>query len=399
MAVSDISEIACTVTDAGITAPTYDVILAWYQNQYRNIYGSDIVLDNSTQDGQWIAIQAQAMNVCNQAMITVFNSFSPAKAQGAALSSNVKINGITRDPATNSTCDVVISGDPGTIITNGTVQDTVNRNTWNLPASVTIPTGGSVTVTATCSTPGPVTGDIGTLTIIGTPTDGWTGVTNTTAAAIGQPMQSDASLRLQQARSTMLPSVAIMDGIVGSILALPGVSNVKGYENDSDLSDATYTNGIPAHSIAIVVEGGDAKQIATVIANKKSMGVPTYGTTTETVTDASGTQRTINFFRPTETNIYVKMSLKALANYTNTTGQKAAQAIVDYIASQDIGSTIYVTRLYKAATLSDADGGLTYDILNIEIGITADNVSASNIQLAFNERPVSAISNVSVSTS
>ena len=396
MAVSDISEIACTVTNTGITAPTYDVILAWYQAQYRAIYGADIVLDNSTQDGQWIAIQAQAMNVCNQAMITVFNSFSPAKAQGAALSSNVKINGITRDPATNSTCDVVISGDVGTVITNGTVQDTVNRNTWNLPASVTIPEVGSITVTATCSVSGPVTGAIDTLTIIGTPTDGWTGVTNKTAAAIGHPMQTDASLRLQQAASTMLPSVAIMDGIEGGILALQGVSDVKGYENDTDAKDA---NGIPANSIAMVVEGGDAKEIATVIANKKSMGVPTYGTTTETVTDSTGAQRVINFFRPKETNIYVKLTLKALANYTTTIGQSAAQGIAYYLATLDIGSMIYVTRLYKAATLADADGGLTYDILNIEIGRSAGSVAASNLQLAFNERPVSSVSNVTVSAS
>ena len=396
MAVSDISQIACTVTDTGITAPTYDVILEWYQSQYRAIYGADVVLDNSTQDGQWIAIQAQAMNVCNQAMITVFNSFSPAKAQGAALSSNVKINGITRDPATNSTCDVVISGDVGTVITNGTVQDTVNRNTWNLPARVSIPEGGSITVTATCSVSGPVTGAIGTLTIIGTPTDGWTGVTNKTAAAIGQTMQTDASLRIQQARSTMLPSVSIMDGIEGGILALPGVSNVKGYENDTDAKD---TNGIPANSIAMIVEGGDAQEIATVIANKKSMGVPTYGTTTETVTDSSGAQRVINFFRPKETNIYVKLTLKALANYTNTIGKAAAQGIADYLAAQDIGSMLYVTRLYKAATLADADGGLTYDILNIEIGRSAGSVAASNLQLAFNERPVSSVSNVTVSAS
>lgn len=394
MAVSDISEIACTVTDTGITAPTYDVILEWFQNQYRSIYGSDIVLDNSTQDGQWIAIQAQAMNVCNQAMITVFNSFSPAKAQGAALSSNVKINGISREPATNSTCDVVISGDVGTVITNGTVLDTVNRNTWNLPESVTIPEGGLATVTAICATPGPISADIGTLTIIGTPTDGWTGVTNATVAAIGQPMQTDDSLRMQQARSTMLPSVSIMDGIVGGILALPGVSIVKGYENDTAVTD---DNGIPAHSIAMIVEGGDAMQIATVIANKKSMGVPTYGTTTETVTDSSGTQRTINFFRPTETNIYVKLTVKPLANYNSTTVQEAAQGIADYIATQDIGSTIYIARLYKAATLADADGGMTYDILNIEIGRTADSVAASNLQLAFNERPVSSVSNVTVS--
>lgn len=60
---------------------------------------------------------------------------------------------------------------------------------------------------------------------------------------------------------------------------------------------------------------------------------------------------------------------------------------------------IYVTRLYKAATLADADGGLTYDILNIEIGRSAGSVAASNLQLAFNERPVSSVSDVTVSAS
>ena len=396
MAVSDISQIACTVTDTGITGPTYDVILAWYQTQYRAIYGADIVLDNSTQDGQWIAIQAQAMNVCNQAMITVFNSFSPAKAQGSALSSNVKINGITRNPATNSTCDVVISGDVGTVIANGTVQDTVNRNTWNLPAIVTIPEGGSITVTAICSVPGAVPGAIGTLTIIGTPTDGWTGVTNTTAAAIGQPMQTDASLRIQQAASTMMPSLTIMDGIIGGILSLPGVSDCAGYENDTNVTDA---NGTPGHGISLVVDGGDAQQIATLIANKKTMGSPTYGTTTETVIDRAGNSRGINFFRPSNTKIYVKITLSALRGYTNEIGASLAQSVADYISSLNIGDIIYTTRLYKYATLNADAGGLTYDLTKIEIGLSSSSLSEDNIKLPFNAKPVCTISNITVSAS
>lgn len=396
MAVSDVSEIACTVSDAGITAPTYDVILAWYQDQYRAVYGSEIVLDNSTQDGQWIAIQAQAMNVCNQAMITVFNSFSPAKAQGVALSSNVKINGITRDPATNSTCDVVITGDVGTTITNGTVQDSVNRNTWSLPVSVTIPEGGTTTVTAVCTTSGPISADIGTLTIIGTPTNGWTGVTNPSASSVGRAVQTDSSLRIQQAASTMIPSVSIMDGIRGGILAISGVSACAGYENDSGSADR---NGIPAHSISLVVEGGDSGQIATVIANKKSLGVPTYGTTTETVTDSSGAKRTINFFRPTETNIYVSITIKALTGYTNAIGNTAAQSVADYISSLNIGDVIYTTRLYKYANIDSASGGLTYDITDIQIGTVKSKLSPSNIVLPFNARPICTISDVTVSAS
>lgn len=396
MAVSDVSEIACTVSDTGITAPTYDVILDWYQDQYRAVYGSDIVLDNSTQDGQWIAIQAQAMNVCNQAMITVFNSFSPSKAQGTALSSNVKINGITRDAATNSTCDVVISGDVGTTITNGTVQDTVNRNTWSLPTSVTIPEEGIITVTSTCTTSGAISADIGTLTIIGTPTNGWTSVTNPSAASVGSAAQTDSSLRIQQTASTMIPSVSIMDGIIGGILALSGVSACAGYENDTDAADS---NGIPAYNISLVVEGGDSGEIAAVIANKKSLGVPTYGTTTETVTDSSGGERTINFFRPTETNIYVSITLKALSGYTDAIGSAAAQAVVDYISSLSIGDVIYTTRLYKYANIDSDSGGLTYDITDIQIGTVQGSLSTSNIALSFNARPVCTISDVTVSAS
>ncbi|MCX2563323.1 baseplate J/gp47 family protein [Acetobacter thailandicus] len=396
MAVSSVSDIACTVSTTGITAPTYDAILDWYQTQYRSIYGSDVVLDNSTQDGQWIAIQAQAMNACNQAMITVFNSFSPAKAQGTALSGNVKINGITRSASTNSTCDVVITGDVGTIISNGTIQDTVNRYTWSLPSGITIPSAGSITVTATCETSGSVSAAAGTLTIIATPTSGWTSVTNKTAAATGSDAQSDASLRLQQAASTMLSSVVIMDGITGGILSLSGVTNVQGYENDTDTTDS---NGLPANSIALVVKGGDASEIATVIANKKTMGTPTYGTTTETITDSSGAQRSISFFRPAETQIYVTITLKALTNYTTSIGSSAAQAVADYIAAQNIGSTIHTTRLYKPATLDDAAGGLTYDIVSIEIGTSASTASADNLALSFNERPNCTAANVTVNAS
>ncbi|OUJ08232.1 hypothetical protein HK25_00845, partial [Acetobacter sp. DsW_059] len=89
------------------------------------------------------------------------------------------------------------------------------------------------------------------------PTSGWTSVTNKTAAATGSDAQSDASLRLQQAASTMLSSVVIMDGITGGILSLSGVTNVQGYENDTDTTDS---NGLPANSIALVVEGGDASE-------------------------------------------------------------------------------------------------------------------------------------------
>ena len=396
-AISTASQLACTVSATGITAPSFADIQAYLQTSYRDIYGSDVVLDNSTQDGQWIGIIAQALNASNSATIAAWNKFSPATAVGVGLSSVVKINGIAREIASYSTVDVTLSASAGQapVITNGSVKDN-NGYVWTLPATVMIPTSGSVTVTATCTTIGAIGAGIGTVTTINTPTLGWASVTNMSAAAVGSPVETDATLRVRQTKSTMLPSTSVLDGIIGAIAALDGVTSVAGYENDSDTTDA---NGIPANSTSLVVEGGDASAIATIIANKKTMGSPTYGTTSETVTDSYGNSQTINFYRPTNVEITGTIALKALTGYTDAIGTGIATAVAAYIQSQSIGSTIYTTRLYAPATLQQADGGLTYDLTSIQIARNAASPSTANIDLAFYEIPVSTASDFTVSAS
>lgn len=92
----NLDNIQCKIDEKGITRPDFANILDWLQNTYREIYGDDIVLESSTQDGQWLAILALAIHNCNNMAVSIFNSFSPATAQGVALSNAVKINGITR---------------------------------------------------------------------------------------------------------------------------------------------------------------------------------------------------------------------------------------------------------------------------------------------------------------
>src|SRR5690348_1507892 len=146
-----ITTTAPTISSTGISAPSYADILSFLQSKYQGIYGADVYLGSDSQDGQFLAVIAQAINDANSAAIAIYNSFSPATAQGAALSSNVKINGLARNVASYSTVDLLITGQAGTTITNGVVTDAAN-NRWSLPASVVIPSGGQVTVTATCQT-------------------------------------------------------------------------------------------------------------------------------------------------------------------------------------------------------------------------------------------------------
>src|SRR5215471_12600647 len=91
------------IDQTGITSVPYSEVLAYFQEQFRSIYGSDIVIDPDTQDGQLLGVYSQALTDTNDAALTAFNSFRPSFAVGAGLSSIVKINGIARKIATSST--------------------------------------------------------------------------------------------------------------------------------------------------------------------------------------------------------------------------------------------------------------------------------------------------------
>ncbi|PXV60876.1 Uncharacterized phage protein gp47/JayE [Dyella jiangningensis] len=328
-----ITTTAPTLSATGISAPAYSDVLAFLQAQYQGIYGADVYLEPDSQDGQFLAIVAQAISDANATAIQIYQSMSPATAQGAALSQNVKLNGIARALFSYSTVDLLLIGQAGSTINNGIAQDT-NSNQWILPAVVVIPPSGQITVTATCSVAGAITAPAGTVTIIKTPTLGWQSVSNPYDAVPGAPVESDADLRYRQTVSTALPSLTVMDGIVGAVSSILGVARVRAYENDTASTDS---NGIPSHSMSLVVDGGDATAIANAIATKKTPGAGTYGTTPVVVTDIYGRPITINFFRATDQAITVSITMKALAGYSSTVGQAVQQAVSAYVNATAIG--------------------------------------------------------------
>lgn len=377
-----ITTTAPTIDATGISAPAFSDILDFLKSKYQAIYGPDTYLEDDSKDGQLLAIFASCINDANAVAISVYNGFSPATAQGANLSSVVKINGIARAVASASTVDVTIVGVVGTTITNGVVQDT-NQVNWDLPASVTIPPAGQITVTATCEQAGAISAALGTVTTIATPTRGWQSVTNASAASLGNPVEEDADLRVRQASSTALPSLTVLDGIIGAVKAITGVTRVAAYENDTNIIDS---NGLPPHVISLVVEGGDATAIANAIAAKKTPGGGTYGTTTVTVNDVYGIPHPINFFRPTPQAITAVVNVKALAGYSTAVGARVQQAISDYVNSVAIGGGSAGAVEWDAciAAAKGVVGGNTFKITSLTIS-GPGGAGAPDVSLAFNQ--------------
>lgn len=386
------SPTAPTVDANGISAPTFADILAYLQTKYRSIYGEDIYLGNDSQDGQFLGVIAAAINDSNAAAVAVYNSFSPATAQGNGLSNNVKINGIARLVASNSSADVVIVGVAGTVITNGVVTDE-NNNYWNLPASVVIPSSGSVTVTATAQQSGAITAPANTISKIQTATYGWQTVTNPLAAMAGNPIETDAALRVRQGNSVAIPSQTVLSGVLGGVQSITGVTAAAIYENDTSVTDS---NGLPAHSFAVVAQGGDPIAIATEILNKKTIGAYTYGTTVNTIVDSDGVSNTIRFFRPTVSSVKVGITLHALTGYTSTIGAKIQAAIADYINGLTIGQDVMITRLYLPAQLNGASEALTFEIVSVQAALVGGTLGTSDIVIPFNGLANCASSNVTI---
>lgn len=386
--------LSATIGPTGISAPSFDDILNSLVATMQSIFGADIYLPPDSQDFQMLSIFAAAINDVNQSMIAAYNGFSPVFAQGAGLSSLVKINGLAREGATNSTALLTITGVAGTVIAAGVVQD-ASGNLWNLPPNTTIPNSGTVDVTATCQTAGAIAAPPNTINKISTVVVGWQTATNASAATVGVSAESDAALRQRQSKSTAIAAVTPLQSILAAVANISGVTRSTIYENQTGTPDS---NGIPGHSIAVVVLGGDAQTVAATIEATKSPGTGTFGTTTEIVIDPAGVPISISFFELTEVNIFVAVTIQPLEGYVASTGDALIAAIVDFINGLPIGEEVFYNWIFGPAGLFGSPLNTTYRVTALAIGLTAAPTGTADLPIAFNAAAVCATANVTLTT-
>lgn len=375
-----LTSIAPVINQYGATAATYSEIVEYLKDKYRGIYGQDVYLENDSQDGQWIGVIARAIADCNAEVINVYNSMSPSTADTDALSRNVKINGIRRAVATQSSVSVVLVGVAGTIINNGIVSDK-NNNRWLLPAQIIIPTEGEIVVSAIAEKAGAILALPNAVTTISTPTRGWQSVNNPQASTLGAPVESNTKLRQRQALSTAIPSRSYTEGILGALFSLDGVSRCKVYENQKSFNDPL---GLPPNSLAVVVAGGDDQLIAETIRVKKAPGCDLYGNTTVVRPTVYGDPVEIQYWRPNQVVVGLKLDLRTTTDYTVDIGEQVKYAIADYVNQLDIGDRISLNKLYVPAGLYGALEARTYELDSIQLIING-SPKIGDYTLAFNE--------------
>lgn len=196
-------------------------------------------------------------------------------------------------------------------------------------------------------------------------------VTNLCAYTPGNDEETDAEFRKSYADKIFSRSSMMLESIRSAILKnVQGVVSVAPYENSSNEVDEY---GRPPHSIEIVVDGGDAAQIAQQILQHKAGGISTFGSTVVNVAGLNGEDIPIRFNRPEIVYVWVHLGItfkkndNVPANYVDLLKTAVLDNIGDLDAGEDVVPQEFMSDLYKACP------GISY--IDIQIASTADNAA------------------------
>lgn len=254
-----------SLTATGLTTATQAELLAQYTAALQAIYGPTVNLASNTPDGQWMNIFIQSVLDLEDLMTQVYNSFDPDNAIGVVLDQRVAINGIQRQGGTFSQTQIaiVISGSVNLFGLDQSVEQiyTVSDNAgnlWQLITSATGATSGNYLFQA--ANPGAVLTTPNTITIAVTVVLGVTSVNNPSVQTItGITSETDAALKVRRQNSVSIPSQGFFQSLRAALLNINGISSALVLENDSASTDV---DGIPGHSIWVIVAGSPSPALA-----------------------------------------------------------------------------------------------------------------------------------------
>jgi uncharacterized phage protein gp47/JayE len=385
------------VDESGLHLPTYNDILEKRIDDTKIIYGQDIYLSNDSPDYQMLANEALMLYEAIQAIQYAYNQMCPTTAVGVGLSSLVQLNGITRQTATYSTCEVILTGTTAVTITDGKVQDQAGY-LWSLPSPITLQAAGSpagtyyeLTVTATCDSEGAISAGIGDISIIATPTAGWISVENLVTATAGMETETDAALRSRQAVSVSLPSQTMLAGTIAAIASLDNVTRYAVYENPTNSThfgdSGVPFEGAPVHSITCVVEGGASLDIAEAIYYNRGLGCYMNGDQEVDITDTEyGTVTTVRYYQPVEVPVYINLRIHQLNGYLTGTEDEIKDAVAEYINSLGIGDTLTLSSInYAALSVLTNQLKPTFSVYEVYVGESPSPAGTSDLSLDYDE--------------
>jgi uncharacterized phage protein gp47/JayE len=335
------------LTSTGFRRKTYAEIVASMKAFLRGRIAPNLVLDETTPEGNITEITADELDSAWEAIEAAIGALDPDNAVDALLVALCKLTGIQRKAATKGTVSVDVTFDQATTISAGSLILAVDgeaTNLWSNDDDIDVAAAGTESFDFTSTTAGAdAVALAGTLTVIATPTTGVTSVTNPTDATPGTDIEDLDALRLRREASLGATGkgtvaairAALIGDDTGNNPGVDGVVDVRVIENDTNAT----VDGIPARTIHVVVWDGsgsdaDDDEIAQAIYDAKGAGTSTYGSESGTATDPQGDSKTVFFDRAVELEAYILITVTG--DTTETLVKTALLASHSEVLSEDL---------------------------------------------------------------
>lgn len=360
--------------------------------KFKSVYGQDINVEQNSPDGQWLNILAQEKKDTLDLFVQFYNNLDPDRVVGIPQQILYKLNGLIIQAYTYSyvyvnvtvTENVTLQGLDDNIEnadgTGYTVRDT-NGNRWILATTQNL-TPGTYLLNFRAGDLGSITALPNTITVMETILKGVAGVNNPANNYItGDTGESSAQFRRRRNQAMAVPSQGFDESTQSQMLNLPNVTQCKVYDNRSD----EVVNGIPAHGIWVIVEGGTPADIGRVIYNNLPPGIPMKGSQSVLVPKINGDILQVLYDVPTAAPLYVRATIK---NFSDTpideTYLKQQLAEIEYNI-QERAETSNITAVLKEAV---GESGNPY---NVEISLNgttwAEDLEPNGLDEFFSIQP------------
>ena len=370
------------MADYGITSTGYvkkDYLTLMNDSETRlksdDIFGSDIDFTENDPLYHFFSVLNEGLSELWEVWEQVFYAGSPKYAEGVNLSNIGKLIGISRKQASKATGIERFAGTSGTVISANYQVQTNSGITFLTTQTMGIGSSGYVDIPIVAQSAG-INGVVAanTITKIVNPMIGLNSITNPADTTGGQDEETDTAFRTRYIESTASGDGSTVEAIRAKLLGILGVTDAKVQENVTDET----VNSVPPHSIYCLVHGGNDTDIANAIFLKKSAGISTFGTTSVNIQDTQGIIHAIKFSRPTQVNVYIKVTVTTSANYPADGNIQIRDKVKNYIDNILVGQDILIYKLIMAISSLSLAG---LDDVSITLSPDGTTYTANNLAI------------------
>lgn len=257
-------------SDAGMIVATYPEIKTAVVSRYKEIYGEDIDISTSTADGQYIEMICLIINNALQSLLLLYGNLDVNTAQGKFLDILAALTNVVRKEGTHSMASIKVTLAAqyahnnyitvGPDYTQAQVRyiDFFDKSgvVWRFEPDkmYTLQKDVQQTITVYCEEIGPVTAPVGW---INSTVDGSIvmSVVQETPASLGSYKEADYELRARRNQALGLSGTTVLQSLVGALLSIEGIDDVKIYNNDNLTTPMTAKDGtsVALHNIYAIL--------------------------------------------------------------------------------------------------------------------------------------------------